>query len=161
MGIVRNGQAVFALLLLILNTGYFVQALALPRPFLLGEPGPSFLPLVLSGILFVACGRILYAELRGTGEAADDDGAPVGGFSLKPAVLAVITGIFVYLFEPLGYWVATLAYTFAVAVLFELEERPRPLRLVTVAAIVAVGITVTGWLFFVTLFDLFLPDGGW
>ncbi len=160
MGIVRNGQAIFALLLLILNTGYLVQALSLPRPFLLGEPGPAFLPIVLSGILFIACGRILYAELRGTGETAGE-GAPAGGFSVKPVILAVFTGIFVYLFEPFGYWLATLLYTFAVAVLFELEESGRPLRLLGVAAIVAVGMTVTGWLFFVTLFDLFLPTGDW
>lgn len=160
MGIVRNGQAVFALLLLILNTGYFLETLSLPRPFLLGEPGPSFLPLVLSGVLYIACGRILYAELRGIGDTADE-GAPAGGFSIRPVILAVITGIFVYAFEPLGYWVATSLYTFAVAALFELEESSRPFRLFGVAATVAIGMTVTGWLFFVTLFDLYLPSGNW
>src|SRR5690606_17802064 len=63
MSFAMNRQAIAALFLLVLNTGYFVQALALPRPFQFGEPGPAFLPLILSGVLFVASGRILYMEL--------------------------------------------------------------------------------------------------
>ncbi len=160
MGLARNGQALFALLLLILNAGYFAEALTLPRPFALGEPGPAFLPLILSLVLFVAAGRILFAEMRGTG-TVEDEGAPAGPLSVKPVLLAAMTGVFVYLFEPLGYWLATLLYTFGVAALFEYEKTARPLRIVAVAAAVAVGMTVVGWLFFVTLFDLFLPTGDW
>lgn len=160
MGIARNGQALFAIFLLVLNAGYFAEALTLPTPFAMGEPGPAFLPLILSLVLFVAAGRILIAELRGTGDAAEE-GTPTGGFSVKPVILAAITGVFVYAFEPLGYWLATLFYTFAVAVLFEFERTARPLRILAVAAAVSVGMTVVGWLFFVTLFDLFLPTGDW
>ncbi len=152
-----NRQAIAALFLLVLNTGYFVQALALPRPFQFGEPGPAFLPLILSGILFVASGRILYMELRGidTGEGE----APTESVSAaKPIALVLVTAGFVYGFEPLGYWIATLLYTFLVALLFE-YERTSPLRAIAVAAIVAFGTTLAGWLFFVTLFDLFLPSG--
>lgn len=160
MGIVRNGQALFAILLLILNAGYLAEALTLPTPFERGEPGPAFLPLLLSGILFLSAGCILLSELRGTAETTDE-GTPVGGFSAKPILLAAITGLFVYLFEPLGYWIATFLYTFAVAALFEYEKTSRPFRLVMVSGVVAVAMTVTGWLFFVTLFDLFLPTGNW
>lgn len=160
MGIVRNGQALFAILLLILNAGYLAEALTLPTPFERGEPGPAFLPIVLSGVLFLSAGCILLSELRGTGETADE-GAPAGGFSTKPILLAAITGLFVFMFEPFGYWVATFLYTFAVAALFEREQGSRPLRLVTVSGAIAVAMTVTGWLFFVTLFDLFLPTGNW
>jgi putative tricarboxylic transport membrane protein len=160
MGIARNGQALFAIFLLVLNAGYLAEALTLPTPFARGEPGPAFLPLILSLVLFVAAGRILVAELRGTGDRGEE-GEPVGGPSVRPVILAVITGGFVWGFEPLGYWVATLLYTFAVAVLFEFEQTARPLRILAVAAAVAVAVTVVGWLFFVTLFDLFLPTGDW
>jgi putative tricarboxylic transport membrane protein len=160
MGLARNGQALFALFLMILSAGYFAEALTLPRPFARGEPGPAFLPLILSLVLFASAGRILISELRGTG-TVEDEGAPAGGLSVKPILLAAITGVFVYLFEPLGYWLATLGYTFGVAVLFEYERTARPLRIVAGSAAVAVGITVVGWLFFVTLFDLFLPTGDW
>jgi putative tricarboxylic transport membrane protein len=160
MGIVRNGQALFALFLLILNAGYLAEALTLPRPFQFGEPGPAFLPIVLSCILFLAAGCILFEEIRGTG-VAEAEGAPVGRVSARPILLAGITAGFVYLFEPLGYWVATLLYSFAVAALFEYEKTSGPLRTLAVSAAIAVGMTVIGWLFFVTLFDLFLPTGDW
>lgn len=152
-----NRQAIAALFLLVLNTGYFLQALALPRPFQFGEPGPAFLPLILSGILFVAGGRILYMELRGI-ESGDKE-APTESVSVaKPIVLVLVTAGFVHGFEPLGYWIATLLYTFLVALMFE-YERTTPLRAIVVAAIVSFGTTLAGWLFFVTLFDLFLPSG--
>lgn len=153
-----NRQAIAALFLLVLNTGYFLQALTLPRPFQFGEPGPAFLPLILSGILFVASGRILYMELRGIA-AADEAGEPSEGVDIvKPAALVLVTAGFVYAFEPLGYWIATLLYTFFVAMLFEFE-RVSFRRAVAVAAAVALGTTLAGWLFFVTLFELFLPSG--
>ena len=160
MGIGRNGQALFAVFLLVLSVGYFAEALTLPTPFARGEPGPAFLPLMLSLVLFVAAARILLAELRGAGDRSEE-GAPAGAPSAKPVLLAVITGAFVYAFEPLGYWVATLLYTFAVAVLFEFERDRPPAKVLVLAAAVSAGITVIGWLFFVTLFDLFLPTGDW
>lgn len=153
-----NRQAIAALFLLVLNTGYFVQALTLPRPFQFGEPGPAFLPLILSGILFVACGRILYMELRGIRGAGEGEEVTESVSIVKPIALVLVTAGFVYGFEPLGYWISTLLYTFFVAMLFE-YERTSPLRAVAVAAIVALGTTLSGWLFFVTLFDLFLPSG--
>lgn len=153
-----NGQVAFALFLLVLSIGYFYEALSLPRPFELGEPGPAFLPMILSAVMFVACGRILYQELRGT---AEDEGRP-GGISIsgRSVVLVVVTAGFIYLFEALGYWPATLCYTFAVALLFEHERTSSFRHAVPISALLAVGITIAGWLFFVTLFKLFLPTGG-
>lgn len=160
MGIARNGQALFAVFLLVLSVGYFAEALTLPTPFERGEPGPAFLPLILSLVLFVSAGRILIAEMRGAGDRSEE-GAPAGGLSAKPVILAVITGAFIYAFEPLGYWIATLLYTFAVAVLFEFDRGKPALKVLAMAAAVSACITVIGWLFFVTLFDLFLPTGDW
>ncbi|HET7410639.1 MAG TPA: tripartite tricarboxylate transporter TctB family protein [Paracoccaceae bacterium] len=160
MGIATNGQALFAILLLILNTGYLAEALTLPTPFAYGEPGPAFLPLVLSGIMYIAAGRILIAELRGARDA-ETEGAPVEGTPLKPVIIALITAVFIYLFEYLGYWIATLIYTFAITALFEYEKKSSPLRMLTVSVIVAIAMTAIGWIFFVTLFDLFLPTGSW
>jgi len=155
-----NAQAGFALFLLILTVGYFYEALSLPRPFELGEPGPAFLPLILSAIMFVACGRILLHELRGRGDAEDKDESDGAALSGRAVALVFITAGFIYLFETLGYWVATLCYTFAVAVLFEHERTSSFRRAIPVATLVSVGITTAGWLFFVTLFDLYLPTWG-
>lgn len=155
-----NAQAGFALFLLILTVGYFYDALSLPRPFELGEPGPAFLPLILSAIMFVACGRILYQELRGQAQAEDDGELGGSALSGRSVILVVVTAVFIYLFEMAGYWVATLCYTFAVAVLFEHERTSSFRRAIPIAGLVAVGITAAGWLFFVALFDLYLPTWG-
>jgi len=152
-----NRQAAFALFLLVLNTGYFVETLSLPTPFARGEPGPGFIPLVLSAVLFVAAGRILFVELRAAGPREPQE-EPL---SPRPFLLAGFTAGFVAAFEPAGYWVATLAYTFAVAALFETQKTARPLRVLAVAAAVAAGVSVVGHLFFVRLFDLYLPEGQW
>ena len=143
MGIARNSQALFAILLLILNTGYFAEALTLPTPFAHGEPGPAFLPLVLSGVLYLAAARILLTELRGTGDA-ETEGAPVEGSPVKPVLIVLITAVFVYLFESLGYWISTLLYTFAITALFEFEKKSTPLKTLAVSIVVAIGMTVLG-----------------
>lgn len=162
MGIIRNGQALFALFLLILNTGYLVEALrSLPIPFAYGEPGPAFLPLVLAAILYLAAGRILHNELRGTEDADVEGEAVEDGFTLKPILIILVTAIYIWLFESFGYWFSTMLYTLIITAMFEYEKKPTILRLLTMSVAVAIPVTVSGWLFFVTLFKLILPTGSW
>ncbi len=155
MANLMNREAIFALFLLVMNTGYLMETLKMPTPFALGEPGPAFLPMLLSAVMFIAAGRILVGALGGL---RTDDGE---AFSFRPLILAALTIGFILAFEPAGYWIATLGYTFAVAVLFTLEDNPGPVKVVAISAAVAAGVTVVGYLFFVTLFDLYLPEGNW
>ncbi len=150
-----NRQAMFALLILALDVGYFLQALALPVPFARGEPGPAFMPLILVVALAVGALGVLVQELRGTADPEENEDAT---FGLRSLGLIALTAVFVWAFEPLGYWVATALYTFAVAWLFE-QERLGPVRSLLTSALIAGGITGSGWLFFVVLFELFLPEG--
>jgi hypothetical protein len=152
-----NRQSVFALLLLVLNAGYALEALRLQTPFARGEPGPAFVPLMLAAVLFVSAGRILVGELRSSAAR----GAEEDSLSWRPVLLGAFTAAYVAAFEPAGYWVATLAYTFATAVLFELSDSGRTGRALLLAAVVSVCVTVAGHLFFVQLFDLYLPEGMW
>lgn len=154
-----NRQVAFALVLIVVDIGYFLDALTLPRPFAQGEPGPAFMPFLLSIVLFVACVRILWKEARGLGGDGEEDDAARIGFRPRAFALMAATGAFVYLFEPLGYWIATLLYTFAVALFFERERVGDFVRALPLSAMMAAGITTAGWLFFVTLFDLMLPEG--
>lgn len=149
-----NRQVIFALLILALDAGYLFQALSLPFPFSRGEPGPAFMPLILVVLLAVGALGVLVEELRGI---TGDEEEP-GTFGYRALALIALTAGFVWAFEPLGYWVATAGYTFSVAWLFE-QERVGALRAAAVSLVVAAGITVLGWLFFVRLFDLFLPQG--
>lgn len=148
-------QVMFALVLIALNAGYFYEASSLPYPFATGEPGPAFMPLLLSAVLFFSCVAILVEELRGKGQT--DSGEKVH-FGWRTVALAALTCGFIAAFEPLGYWISTALYTFSVAWLFE-QERAGPRMAALTACLIAVGITGAGWIFFVVLFKLFLPEG--
>ncbi|MFC3612806.1 tripartite tricarboxylate transporter TctB family protein [Lutimaribacter marinistellae] len=149
-----NRQVVFALFILVLDLGYLVQALELPLPFERGEPGPSFLPLILVALLAIGALGVMIEALRGglDGEEREAD------FAMRSVALIVLTGGFIAAFELLGYWGATVLYTFAVGWLFE-QERIGPVKALGTSALIAAGVTGVGWLFFVQLFDLFLPQG--
>ncbi|WP_324752752.1 tripartite tricarboxylate transporter TctB family protein [Roseovarius sp. Pro17] len=156
-----NGQAIFAMLLLVLTTVYASQIFKLGLPFAKGvEPGASFLPIVLSAVMYLAAGRILIEELRkgreAVARAAQSDHVPAVGL-IGPLVVALFTVGFAVGLERVGYFVAAGAYTFAVAFYFDYEESGRPLRSVLIAAITAAIITGFCWLFFVKLFGLSLP----
>ncbi|WP_261398339.1 tripartite tricarboxylate transporter TctB family protein [Maritimibacter alkaliphilus] len=148
-------QALFALLILALDAAYLQQALLLPLPFSSGEPGPSLMPLILVVTLGIGALGVLVQELRGTADHEDDEDA---NFSLRTVALIALTCGFVWAFEPLGYWIATLLYAFGVAWLFE-QERLGPVKALLTSALISAGIAAAGWLFFVTLFELFLPEG--
>lgn len=147
-------QALFALFILAIDVAYLLQALELPLPFASGEPGPSLMPLILVVTLGIGAFGVLFQELRGQSEDDDEDAR----FSVRTVALIALTCGFVWAFEPLGYWYATVPYAFGVAWLFE-QERLGSVRAVLTSALIAAGITIVGWLFFVVLFDLFLPEG--
>jgi putative tricarboxylic transport membrane protein len=157
MNVNMNRQALFALLLIALDAGYFFQSLSLPTPFQLGEPGPAFLPIVLSVLLFISCTAIIWQELAKTAEP--DESADAGRIRPRSIILVVATAAFIYCFDPLGYWIATFVYCLIVAWLFERERDITHLRALVTSTLIAASITAVGWLFFVTLFALFLPTG--
>lgn len=112
------------------------------------------MPLILVVTLGIGAFGVLFQELRGQSEDDDEDAR----FSVRTVALIALTCGFVWAFEPLGYWYATVPYAFGVAWLFE-QERLGSVRAVLTSALIAAGITIVGWLFFVVLFDLFLPEG--
>lgn len=111
------------------------------------------MPLILVVLLAIGALGVLLEELHETADHQD-----AGHFGVRSLVLIGLTVGFVWAFEPLGYWIATVAYTFCVAWLFE-QERVGASRAAQTALLIAAGITVMGWLFFVQLFELFLPEG--
>ncbi len=159
-----NGQAIFALVLLVLTTVYASQIFVLGRPFENGvEPGASFLPIVLSAIMYAGALRILMTELRrgpdtARGDAPRSDTVRAVGLT-GPAVVIVATALFAYGLERVGYVVAASVYTFAVALYFNYEDSGRWLHALVLSALTALAITLFGWMFFVWLFELTLP--GW
>ncbi|MFN3208470.1 MAG: tripartite tricarboxylate transporter TctB family protein [Roseovarius sp.] len=156
-----NGQALFALVLLVLTSVYASQIFKLGMPFENGvEPGASFLPIVLSGIMYVGALRILIGELRrgraAAAPAVRSDTVPAVTV-LGPLIVIAATAIFAYGLERVGYFTAAGCYTFAVALYFNYEDSGRPLHALILSAVTALAVTLFGWAFFVWLFELTLP----
>ena len=163
MGIRFNGQAFFALVLLVITTVYASQIFKLGVPFRKGiEPGASFLPIVLSAIMYIGALRILITELRRPGPQvaarARSEHIPAVGIT-GPLIVIALTILFTAGLHIFGYFVAAGLYTFGVAFYFNYEDQGRPLKALLFAMITATVITGFGWLFFVRLFDLSLL--GW
>ncbi len=155
-----GGGAAFALALLALNAVYLTELLGMAAPFARGEPGPSFLPWLLCGFLFVAALRILRDELRAPpGEPVDAAPALRRIDVLGPLSVGALTAGFIAAFPYVGYAVATAVYVFAIALMFNFEQTRSWGASLLWSAATAAGVTCFGWLFFVRLFDLFLP--GW
>jgi len=158
-----SGQAVFALLLLVLTTVYASQIFELGLPFSSGtEPGASFLPIILSIVMYVCLLRILVGELRGC-RAFREPETPsrsehVPRVSVTgPVLLILATVFFAATLRILGYFLAAGLYTFMIAAWFNYEQTGRPVRAAALALVSAAGITAFGWLFFVQVFGLSLP----
>lgn len=147
-------DSLIAIALLTFNLVYMLQALKLPVPFEHGEPGPAFFPLVLSAVLFVSSLVILFKGLQ----LGDEKGEEETEY-LKPALVVGATAVFVVLLNYLGYWIATMFYTFSIALVFEYRRNEPILKTSAFCALISAAITVFGWLFFVKLFDLYLPKG--
>lgn len=155
-----SGQVLFALALAALNTVYASQVLQMDPPFATGEPGPAFLPSILCAFLYLAVARILFTEIRKeAGTSAEATGSEhVPNLRLVgPAIAIGLTALFILGFFYLGYLVAAFLYTFLIALFFNFERNGAWGRSALTAAIVAVCVTLFGWLFFVQVFGLYLP----
>ncbi len=155
-----NGQILFALGLAVLNTVYASQLWQMARPFASGEPGPSFLPTILCGFVYVAVAWILLAEFRAGAAARPEpdrsDAVPHIGI-VGPLIAIGLTSLFIVGFFYVGYVVSAAVYTFLIALYFNLEQSGRWKRSALVALAISAAVTLFGWLFFVRLFGLYLP----
>ncbi|SDG90481.1 tripartite tricarboxylate transporter TctB family protein [Alloyangia pacifica] len=154
-------QILFALLLLAGNTVYASQILQMSRPFATGEPGPSFLPALLCGFVYVAVLCILSGELRkpsAAALAAAEGSEHVPRIGLLGPVLAIaLTASFIIGFLYVGYLPAAFVYTALIAGYFNYEESGNCRRAALIGVVTGLCVTLFGWLFFVQLFDLYLP----
>lgn len=155
-----NAPAFFALFLVVLNTVYASQIGQMGFPFSKGEPGPSFLPIILCGMLYVVAARIFLVELHaGTREDSDEDLSQTVPrlATTGPLIIAVLTALFVATFERVGYVVSAAVYTFLISLFFNYEQTGSWRRAAGYSLVTAALITLFGWLFFSKLFDLYLP----
>lgn len=157
---VLNGQILFGFALAALNTVYASQVLQMDAPFAKGEPGPAFLPVILCLFIYIGVARVLIGEFRAGGgaRAAAEGSDTIPHIRILGPVIAIgLTALFIAGFFLVGYVVAAAVYTFMIAFYFNYEQSGAPGRAALVALVIAAAVTLFGWLFFVQLFDLYLP----
>ncbi len=146
-GLLRIG-VVFPLFLLVVNTIYFAACFSITANFTpAGEMGPQHIPMLVSGLMYVALIVVLTQELR---NPMENEG--MAGF-LRPFLVMVATGAFIGLFPLLGYVIATLLFVAALFVIFEFETK-RPLFF----ALYAVAVTAVFYGLFAGIFGVRLPS---
>lgn len=111
-----------------------------------GEMSPRSMPILTALMMYAALAVVLVKELR---QPTSD--APHGNL-LRPALVIAATIGYIALFRPLGYVLATLAYSAALFVIFDYQTR-RPLMF----ALAAIGVTAVFYGLFAGIFGVRLP----
>jgi len=152
-----NRDIVVAVVFLIGTTVYLSQALKLPPPFKVGEPGPALFPLILIAIMYVASLRILLHGLR---KKKKEKFTTIGKNIKKPIAAIGLTALYIGIFSAAGYWISTIFYSFCLALFFEYGRKSKKMAL-TLSTIIGVAVAVAGYIFFEVFFNIRLPKGGW
>lgn len=154
-----NREIIVAVIFLIGTTVYLSQALKLPFPFKVGEPGPALFPLILIAIMYVTSLRILFHGLF-HGLRKEEKFTAIGKNIKKPIVAIGLTALYIGMFSVVGYWASTIFYSFCLALFFEYGRKSKKMALI-LSAIIGTAVAVGGYVFFEVFFNIRLPKGGW
>ena len=142
-------QLILPAVLFVVTTIYLVAALGIRPQYDEGLVGPSFLPIVISVVMYLGLAAVALNIVRAT-PAADE--APREPLNLRPAILVVAaTAIYIAVFEPLGYALSTLLYVFALLHVFRMDAN------LLWRLVYAVVITAVFYLLFQVFFHVRLP----
>lgn len=142
----RDGRIVLPVVLFVVTTAYLLNALQVTTAYEDEGVGPSFFPVVLAVVMYGALAAVLLQGLRAPREAA----APL---RLKdPVKVVLLTAVYIALFRPLGYFIATTFYVWSLFFVFEFGSRNQVWKVVS-----AVLIAIAAWLLFDVAFGIRLP----
>ena len=135
------------LFFLIVTTVYIAAAFDIRSQFAgPGEMSPRSVPILMACLMYVALAAVFVGEFR----KPTADG-PVREL-LRPLLVIIATTGYIALFRPLGYWLATLAFTCVLFGIFHFQIR-RP----HIFAICALGVTALFYGLFAGIFGVRLP----
>ncbi|HEX6143277.1 MAG TPA: tripartite tricarboxylate transporter TctB family protein, partial [Geminicoccaceae bacterium] len=140
-------RIVLPVVLLAVTTAYLLGALQIASPYEDEGVGPSFFPIVLAVVMYAALVAVLVQGLRANGATR------AARLRLRdPAKVVGLTAVYVALFVPLGYFIATTLYVLSLFFVFNFGSRNHLWRLVA-----AVLIALASWLLFGAAFGVRLP----
>ncbi|MGY3439371.1 MULTISPECIES: tripartite tricarboxylate transporter TctB family protein [unclassified Marinovum] len=145
-----NRQLVFLFVILAVSLGYLVTAVRLGAPFADGGLTPAFFPMLVGAAAILFAGILIVQQLRA---APDETAEPAEKAPRNFTHLWVVVAIFFYIvaFKPLGYFLSSGLFVFALILLFSSFEK---LLMKAVISAVIVGVA---FLMFQQLFGVRLP----
>ncbi|WP_424929166.1 tripartite tricarboxylate transporter TctB family protein [Amaricoccus tamworthensis] len=145
--LIRTG-VLLPLFLLIVTSIYLAAAFDIRTQFAQpGEMSPRSMPILVALLMYVALAVVLFSELRNP--TAD---GPVREL-IRPLFVIIATAGYIALFRPLGYTLATLAFSSALFLIFRFQTG-KPLHF----AAAAIGVTAAFYGLFAGIFGVRLPS---
>ncbi|WP_245602910.1 tripartite tricarboxylate transporter TctB family protein [Leisingera methylohalidivorans] len=138
---------VFLYVTLAVSVGYLVTALSLGAPIAENGLTPAFFPILVGGAAIVFCSILIVQALRAEPEVAPVDEMP------RYTHVWVVVAIFFYIvaFKPLGYFLSSGLFVFALILLFSKFEK------LVLKAIISAAIVGVAFVMFQQLFGVRLP----
>jgi putative tricarboxylic transport membrane protein len=146
-----GGEFVLPAILIVVTAVYLIEGMRTLRPFQEGTAGPSFFPIVVSVIMIVALGSVMWGAWRRTGRR--EEAAPAA--LAEPIKVVLVTAVYIALFRPAGYFVSTALYVLALLYVFRFKARHAWVNLVW-----AVLISGACFVLFSEVFRIRLPKLG-
>ncbi len=151
----KRGALLLPLFLLIITTIYLATALQITPQFDEGLVGPSFVPVLVSILMYIALGFVFRDVLKAP-FAFDEtiiEESQTEKPSLGPAIKIVVsTAIYIAVLKILGYPLSTFLYVYALLFFFKLEKTGQIRRIAYSAVITAVF-----YVLFAVIFQVRLP----
>tara|TARA_B100000965_G_scaffold406790_1_gene448679 strand:+ start:68738 stop:69226 length:489 start_codon:yes stop_codon:yes gene_type:complete len=150
-------QLCFPLLVFIFVTAYLVDAVSLGRPIKHGAPSASFMPILLSIIMYIATTVVVFG-IFSTKTSGDEK--QLSNFS-APILVVAITAIYIGIFVQFGFEISTALYVYALLTLFGYSAN-RSIGGVVKRVLLSLLITLVIYAFFAFGFGVQLPTfEGW
>jgi putative tricarboxylic transport membrane protein len=154
-----NRQLVFLYVTLAVSVGYLVTALSLGAPVAENGLTPAFFPILVGGAAIVFCSILILQALRASSDAKSaksetkSDTDPATPEIRNYTHLWVVVAIFFYIlgFKPLGYFLSSGLFVFALILLFSKFDK------LLLKALISAAIVGTAYLMFQQLFGVRLP----
>lgn len=138
-----------------LTLSYLTQALKIgPVLNAVGSPEPAFAPILLAVATLIALVPIVIREVFGHHVAGDAAKVPS---LINPALFILASLLFILAFSTLGFFVATLLYSYAIISIFRFGNGSS-LRGQIYRVTASVSIAVVVYLFFRVLFKVRFPE---
>lgn len=152
-----NGELIVSGLLLIAILGYIIMSIRIGL-FIEGVPDSGLWPFLIGVVGLLACAVVFIRSCR---QAKERQNLNVNwrGFIIPGLIVALTVG-FSFCLVPTGYFVATFPYCLGLAFLFEVGRENRSMvRKVIFSFVVALVLTMVGYIMFQLIFDVRLPEG--